>query len=287
VPLSPTDVHLVADERWAPLDQQLFSYRQRSDAQAVPALVVASILAKKLAAGAAGAGLEVRVAPHGNFGGDWATARANARRYKAVAALLELKPVAILTDAGQPFQPYVGRGESLIALAAILSDGADEWLLEHVELCRGMADALATTLGVNALEPVATEAMRHVHEGLLLSHGAEPHAFEARVRDLRSAPRAIFSAPTAGSVEYDLGRLRDLLVGRQRAEAPAPDRMVPDPAGVILAVRPGDRVEVGTPVMSVRVPKGEDALAAEMAGCVRIRPGGRSRVGRDNAFETV
>jgi thymidine phosphorylase len=280
-------VHLIADARWAPLDARLFAYRQRRAAQAVPTLVIASILAKKLAAGVVGAGLEVRIAPHGNFGHDRAAARENAGRYKAVAGLLELTPVALLTDGSRPFQPYVGRGEALVALADVLSASADGWLLDHVNLCRAMSDVVAAGVGVAASAPTGTEALRRAHEELLVAHGADLRAFEDRVAAVRSAPTAVFSAPSCGIVDYDLDRLRELLVVRQRAQTPARGATASDPAGVILTVRPGERVESGTPVIAVRVPEGEHALAAELAGCARIEPDGRRRHGRDNGFETV
>jgi thymidine phosphorylase len=108
-------VHLLADEQWAPLDAHLFAYRQATGAQSLPPLVIGSLLAKKLAAGTVGAGLEIRVAAHGNFGDEFAAARLNAQRYISVARVLGLRPSCALTDASQPYQPYLGRGEALLA----------------------------------------------------------------------------------------------------------------------------------------------------------------------------
>jgi thymidine phosphorylase len=212
-------VHLIADERWAPLDRKLFVYRQQKGSQAVPALVIASILAKKVAAGAVGAGLEVRFAPHGNFGADRSTARVNARRYKAVAGLLDLKPVALLTDAGRPFQPYIGRGEALLALDEVLAGRATGWLADHVRLCAGMADAVAAAVGADTSRPVGVKALQRSHERLLLAHGTSAREFSAQVAVLRSAERTTVGAYSAGRVEYDLRGIRDLLVALQRAEA--------------------------------------------------------------------
>ena len=85
ITLSRTDVlriidrcryaHFLATTDHAPLDARLFDYRRKTDAVNVPALAIASLLAKKLAVGLAQVGLEVRVAPHGNFGGTWTEAR--------------------------------------------------------------------------------------------------------------------------------------------------------------------------------------------------------------------
>jgi len=266
-------IHLLADKRWAPLDARLFGYRQREGAQTVPALVIASILAKKVAAGATGAGLEIRVAPHGNFGADLEGARRNADRYNAVARLLGLRPVCVLTDATRPYQPYIGRGEALLALAEVLAGRARDWLVDHHALCQRMADAVAGALGIDTATPVQRTALCQAHDALLAIHGAAESAFDERVETVRAAPRTIFRAERSGVVDYDLDRLRDLLVARQRAEAAQVAGPPPDPVGVILETPSGIEVEADGPLMSVRVPGGEHKLAAELASCARVRPG--------------
>lgn len=265
-------IHLLSDERWAPLDARLFGYRQSEGAQTVPALVIASILAKKLAAGVVGAGLEIRVAPHGNFGAGLEEARRNAHRYNAVARLLDLRPVCALTDATRPYQPYIGRGEALLALAEILTGQAQGWLAEHHALCRRMADAVADALGIDTATPVRQATLHQAHDALLAVHGAGVSSFDRRTETVRAAPRTILRAELSGVVDFDLGRLRDLLVARQRAEAAQVIGRPPDPAGVILEMPTGSEVVADEPLMSIRVPEGEDELAAELASCSRVRP---------------
>lgn len=265
-------VHLLADDRWAPLDAQLFAYRKRYGAQAVPVLVIASILAKRLAAGVVGAGLEIRVAPHGNFGADLAAARTNARRYNVVARLLDLKPVCGLTDATRPYQPYIGRGESLLALAEILAGRAQGWLADHAILCQRISDAVASMLGAEVTGPPAHAQLQRAHDALLEAHGAQPSAFLARVEIVRDARRSVILAERRGVVSYDLRRLRELLVARQLASLRASESGPPDPAGVILGAPAGAQIEAGEPVMWIRVPRGEGALAGELAACCRIGP---------------
>jgi hypothetical protein len=266
-------VHLLADERWATLDARLFAYRQREGSQSVPVLVIASILAKKLAAGATGAGLEVRVASHGNFGVDVEHARVNARRFGAVARLLDLAPVCALTDASRPYQPYIGRGEALVALDDVMSGRARGWLAEHESLCLDIADAVARALGFDVTEPPTPSQLRGPHDALLVAHGSTPAAFDARVEAVRRAPRTSVRSDRAGLVRFDLGRLRDLLVARQRADGVRATGMLPDPAGVILGAPGGAHVEVGREVISIRAPDGEDGLVRELAACVAVRDG--------------
>jgi thymidine phosphorylase len=277
-------VHLLADDRWAPLDARLFAYRNREGGQAVPALVIASILAKKLAAGVVGAGLEIRIAPHGNFGADLAAARTNARRYNAVARLLALKPLCALTDATRPYQPYIGRGESLLALADILEGRAGGWLADHLHLCQRISDAVAAMLGVEVTGPIDRASLWRAHDALLLAHGAEPSAFLARVEEVRTARRSSIRADRTGVVSYDLGRLRQLLVARQRAGSPNDENGHGDPAGVILGRPAGEQLEIGESMMSIRVPHGEDVLAAELAACCRIDRAGEARASSGGTF---
>jgi thymidine phosphorylase len=263
-------VHLLADERWATLDAKLFTYRQQSGAQGVPTLVIASILAKKLAAGATGAGLEVRVAPHGNFGANMEQARLNARRFVAVASLLGLRPIVVLTDGSRPYQPYIGRGEALIALDDVLQGSAYGWLAEHQALCLRMSDAMVRAMGAAAILSIEPAELRRAHEAMLVGHGASLAAFQARVVAVRSAARVPVSAVRAGYVQYDLSRMRDLLVTRQREDPVLTDQSLPDPAGVVLAVRPGAWVKDGAELMSVRAPRGDEGLVRALGECVSV-----------------
>jgi hypothetical protein len=83
--------HFLANETYAPLDQWLFRYRQEFGVQSVRNLVVASILAKKLAVGVTTAGLEIRVFPGGNFGSDVSIAIENAQFFLKVAEHLNIR----------------------------------------------------------------------------------------------------------------------------------------------------------------------------------------------------
>jgi pyrimidine-nucleoside phosphorylase len=280
-------IHLLADENWAPMDAMLFAYRQRAGAQTEPALVIASILAKKLAAGAFGAGLEIRVAAHGNFGSDVATARRNAQRFGAVARLLELRPVAILTDASRPYQPYLGRGEALVAVAEVLEDRADGWLADHQMLCRRMAEIVAGSIYGASTATIEPVSLRSAHAAVLSAHGSSILAFDDRVEQIRNTPRTIVRADRAGYVEYDLGRLRELLVECQRVRAQDGELMPPDPAGVILRIQPGTEVAPAEPIISLRVPDGEETLAAKLASGVRIRPYGTSAGPAGSSLEII
>lgn len=266
-------VHLLADEGWAPLDAQLFAYRQRTGTQGLPPLVIASLLAKKLAAGTVGAGLEIRVASHGNFGSDFATARLNAERYIRVARLLKLRPTCALTDASQPYQPYIGRGEAVFALWTAITDRADSWLGEHIGLCKQIADAVAADAGSDG--PLADRiGIADAQSRLLRAHGTSWDAFEAKALEIRDAHRSEITADAGGIVEYRLEQLRSILVQRQRDEPRLSEGMTPDPVGVVLHARPGERVMKGDILLSVRAPSDEPATVRLVSSCVTVHTGG-------------
>lgn len=137
--------HFLATGRHTPRDGQLFAFRKQHGAIAVPELVITSLLCKKLAVGLTKAGLDVRVAPHGNFGKIWSEARRNAERFCHVGSLVGVDVKCFLTDARFPYQPYIGRGESLLAIAAILDSDVDPWLSRHIRRCFAMSKATATS----------------------------------------------------------------------------------------------------------------------------------------------
>jgi pyrimidine-nucleoside phosphorylase len=262
-------IHLAADTNWTPLDARLFSFRQRAGFQAVAPLVIASILSKKIAMGVVGAALEIRIAPHGNFGADFEAARENAVRYSAVAEMLSLKPTCALTDGSRPYQPHVGRGEALSALATLISGKADGWLADHQVLCEEIAKAVLIRMGSEQTDPPDHVALTRAFVDLLEAHGTTYSAFERRVAEIRAVPRVEMRAERDGIVEYDLVRIRDIIVGRQRATPQGADQPS-DPVGVILGPRGGTQVRSGELLMSVRMPDGESKLAVELSECVQV-----------------
>ncbi len=178
--------HFLADV-FAPLDAVFFRYRQRVGAQNVPTLAIASLLAKKIACGVKFAGLDVRVAPHGNFGASFGEARQAARIFCAAARVAGIEAVASLTDARTPYQPYIGRGESLLALRLIFDGRADAWLTEHIDLCRLMA-AQAASLWSASRQPDGFDISKVFYENLE-AQGSSKEAFFEKTNVLAAATR--------------------------------------------------------------------------------------------------
>lgn len=103
--------HFLAAGRYAPLDARVFKLRQQFGAQDVPTLVASSLLSKKLAVGVRRAGLDIRVAAHGNFGKTWSDALDNARLFAAASRRLGVDAFPVLTNSRRlgPVQPLAPR----------------------------------------------------------------------------------------------------------------------------------------------------------------------------------
>lgn len=273
-------VHFLASCEHTPKDGQLFSYRKTVDAVDIPELVIASLLSKKLAVGLTRAGLDVRVAPHGNFGSDWKTAKSNSERFIRVARSLGVDLVCFLSDATRPYQPFIGRGEALMAVSHVLEKSECSWLGGHAKVCFAMANSVVQ--GAVGWE-LAHSQLRSAFEENLKGQGSDYDAFESAVGQVQNAPRVPLTATKDGFVRIDLGTLRSALVNVQNS-CKTDDDPFPDPAGIILKKNTGDYCATGDVLASIRC---EDEVTEQFwselndAICVVSNPG---QVGR---FEEV
>jgi pyrimidine-nucleoside phosphorylase len=241
-------LHTAAGTHFAPLDRAFFQWRQANGYQASAPLAIASLLSKKIAAGVSRVCLDVRIGAHGNLGTSFEEGRVNASRFIRVAGLLGIEAVCVLTANEGLTQPWVGRGEALVALSLVLRDAVDGPLLAHRDLCGRLASlALGDSTSHYAPTPALWAAARKAHEEMLLHHGCDPTEFWRRVAIVEAAPRRIVEAPTSGYLLIDVATIRERLVtvqalGRRRLQgAPA----FPDPCGVTLNKQHGASVTAG------------------------------------------
>lgn len=244
--------HFLSSGRFAPLDSRVFKLRQVHGFQEVPTLVAASLLSKKIAVGLTTAGLDVRVAHHGNFGRSMAEAEENAKMFARAAALVGIAGRPVLTDGSVPYQPYVGRKEALAALVDVFSGTADSWLREHVETCRRLSIAAAPADREPLIQAAEAGDLCHAFMENLAAQGAEEEAFGEAVRKAHGGARLEILADGDGRVSVSLEAVRRCLVTAQ-ATGPNKEVAFPDPAGVILLKRPGDVALKGEALATVRV----------------------------------
>lgn len=244
--------HFLVGGRLVPLDSRMFDLRQQYGAQDVPTLVAASLLSKKLAVGVRRAGLDVRVAPHGNFGKTWAEASSNAHLFIEAGRLLSIEAFPVLTDARYPYQPFIGRKEALLALHHVFNNTASRWLDEHRVLCRDLALACTPAEYRERILSATPTDLREQFYLNLVSQGASEDAFELLAESTASRHTHVLRAFDDGFVRFDLDGMRRVLVEWQKRHA-ANGAVFPDPVGIILLRRPGDWVSRGEPLATVRV----------------------------------
>lgn len=255
-------VHMVATGEWAPLDGRLFKLRQAIGAQNVRPLVIASILSKKIAVGLMTTAVEIRRGPFGNLGDDEVELGAAQHLFHEVASILGFQCTAVITGDGSPYQPFIGRGEALVALNEIFIGEAGPALQRHLDLCRRLSGSCVG----RPLAP-SVEQLRDAFEKNLIAQGSSYSAFLERIAVIAGAERHEMLADSAGHLSWELGRVRDIIGhGQGVDEGDVPG----DGAGVVLH-RLGGTVEVGDSIASVRGPQ---ALSAALATAARVLPVG-------------
>lgn len=236
--------HFVAGKSMAPMDAELFEYRRQHGKVNVPSLAIASLLSKKIASGASIIGLDVRSSTFANFGGSIEECRINAERYNRVAKLLGLMSTCFISDCSQPYQGFIGRGESIMALGELFADDMDEWLEKHVLDCKRMAQILV------GREDDADISVKEAFISNLEAQGTEWSEFDAYLQRITKVKREEIKAYESGFISYDVPKIRNLIVNKQNDDREK--NIFSDEAGIILLHKAGTWVEKGDIVASYR-----------------------------------
>lgn len=240
--------HFLSGGQFAPLDARLFSLRQQHGLQSVARLTAASILSKKFAVGVRQVGLDIRVAPWGNFGQNMNSAKMAADIFTNCASMLGINAHTFLTDATVPYQPYLGRSESLLAMAKVLNDSAEGLLATHAENCLKMAVEVISGGDIPTWQSVRSVFTQH-----LKAQGSDVQHFEDVAAQTEAGHTRRVVASRAGYFSPNIPGLRDTLVQAQTAyKSVHPMVTFSDPLGLILLATAGDQVEKGQPLASVR-----------------------------------
>nr|WP_299486247.1 hypothetical protein [uncultured Allomuricauda sp.] len=241
--------HFLTNEDFAPLDGQLFHYRKKVDAVNIAPLVIASILSKKVAAGLLITGLDVRVSEKGNFGSTWLSASKNTERFIKVAASLGITAVGLLNSLDSIQQPFIGRGEALVALSNIFEDNADGLLYDHFKRCISMAMELTDT-NENPPVDIANRLKEHFVQNLEAQGGTWLN-FINKVQAVEKKHINVISTKKSGFLSIDLYQLRDALVWGQDFYK-SPNNLFPDTCGVVFNKKNNDLVFKGEPIATYR-----------------------------------
>ncbi len=267
----------------APADKILYALRDVTGTVPSLPLIAASIMSKKLAAGADAIVLDVKCG-HGAFMQTLDEARALARLMTAIGAHAGRAVTALITQMDQPLGNAVGNAlEVREAIETLHGGGPQDF--------RRLVDAVATEMvmlgGRESSEQARQAAAQQAAQAI--AGGAAFAKFRAFVAaqggDVRQVDdpstlrvadvRVDVGSPRAGSVAAIDSRRVGLAVvelgGGRRKKGEEIDRSV----GVILHVKVGSRVEQGEPLCTVYAAGREagEAAAAQIAAAYTLAEG--------------
>jgi pyrimidine-nucleoside phosphorylase len=265
-------IHFLASNEFAPLDAILFSYRKRVGKIGVPNLAIASLLSKKLALGVNVVGLDVRVSDFGNFGSTFSIAKENARKFCETAKILGIKAVCFLSDATYPYQPYIGRGEALIALSDVFYSSSESLLEDHNQFCHKLAAETAQLAGLIDNINCRSKLLQVFSENLEYQ-GSSLESFLKYVERIQISDRTSIYSCEEGIVEIDLNKIREILVFIQnKYESTNGD--FSDSCGIIIECNSGDFVYKNQPIYSVRCESEyQKFMVYELAKSYKVKKG--------------
>ena len=249
----------------APADRKLYALRDvTGTVQSIP-LIASSIMSKKIAEGTGALVLDVKVGS-GAFMKTRGVALELGRTMVALGEAAGVRTVALLTDMSTPLGLTAGNALEVAESVEVLAGGGPA---DVVELTLALAREMLTAAGHSEVDPA--EVLRSgramdVWRAMIRAQGGDPAAAlpQARETEVLRADRAgvvmSLDALAVGVAAWRLG------AGRARQQDP-----VQAGAGVRLHVRPGDRVEVGQPLLSLHTDTPEAfprALEALEGHCV-------------------
>jgi pyrimidine-nucleoside phosphorylase len=233
----------------APADKKLYALRDvTATVDSIP-LIAASIMSKKLAAGADAIVLDVKVGS-GAFLKTLEEARILAREMVAIGERAGRTTVALLTDMDAPLGLAVGNDlEVTEALEVLYGRGPADVRLLSVELAANMLH-LAGKGELSACRVMAAQTLRSgaalaAFRRMVVMQGGDP----AYVDDPTHFPPApltgAYNAPRDGFItRMDAGEIgkASMLLGAGRREK---DDEIDHSAGILFQKKPGDRVTAG------------------------------------------
>jgi pyrimidine-nucleoside phosphorylase len=240
-----------------PADRMLYALRDVTGTVPAPALIAASVMSKKIAAGADAILLDVKVGD-GAFARDLGTARELARLMRAIGEQSGRPTVTELTRMDEPLGRAVGNALEVAEAIEMLQGGGPPDVAELVLASAGRLLALSD-LGVDADEG-RRRAVDAVDSGQAISalerwieaQGGDPGVGEDPWSVLERAPVRIEVPAGRGGV---VQRVDALAVGRAAASLGAgrrrPGEDVDHAVGVVVLVKRGDRLARGEPLAEV------------------------------------
>ena len=260
----------IATDSIAPADRHLYGIRdQTGTVESIP-LIVASILSKKLATGAAALVFDVKTG-NGAFMNELNAARELTRLLVRVSSSLGRKASGVITDMSQPLGDWVGhRSEILESLECLDGRGG----MEVVEVTLALAEELLGHIGSDVERTDLEEALgsgraREAFDRWAISQGADPSWIAKPVLDLAPVEVAIES-PASGYLERVDTRSIGLLMVKAGAGRSRPGDEIDEGVSLRYVARLGESVAVGQELARLYLRREDPGLTADFSACFRV-----------------
>ncbi|WP_288783895.1 thymidine phosphorylase [uncultured Cutibacterium sp.] len=245
----------------APADKKLYALRDvTGTVESIP-LIASSIMSKKIAEGTDSLVLDVKTGS-GAFMKTEEDARELARRLVGLGEAAGVHTTALLTRMDAPLGYACGNGIEVAESLEVLAGGGPS---DVVELTVALARHMVKAAGLDVIDPadvLASGQAMDVWRNMVRAQGGDPDAplpVARHSQDVVATKTGVITRIDAMSVGLAAWRLG---AGRARKEDP-----VQAAAGVMLRVRPGDRVVEGQPLATLltdtpgSIVRAEDAMA--------------------------
>ncbi|ERS33109.1 hypothetical protein HMPREF1278_00249 [Propionibacterium sp. KPL1849] len=244
----------------APADKKLYALRDvTGTVESIP-LIASSIMSKKIAEGTDSLVLDVKTGS-GAFMKTNKDARELASRLVELGEAAGVRTTALLTHMDVPLGYACGNGIEVAESLEVLGGGGPA---DVVELTVALARHMVKVAGLDGIDPadvLASGQAMDVWRNMVRAQGGDPDAplpVAHHSQDIVATETGVITGIDAMSVGLAAWRLG---AGRARKEDP-----VQAAAGVMLRVRPGDRVVTGQPLATLltdtpnSIARAEDAM---------------------------
>ena len=258
-----------------PADKRTYALRNRIGAVASIPLIAASVMSKKLAAGADAIVLDVKCGS-GAFMKDLRSARRLARMMVEIGARASRPTAALVTDMSQPLGRAVGNSlEVAEAIEVLRGEGPAE--VRELSLALGARMLVLARVAGGEREArqrleqaLASGAALGKFRQMVAAQGGDARVVDDPARLPRAESEAAARAPAAGVVRaIETQVIGEIAHRLMREGGPG--------AGVTLMKKRGDRVGAGEAVAMVHGDAGARRAAAEVAGAFDIGQGAPRR----------
>lgn len=243
----------------APADKKLYALRDvTGTVESIP-LIASSIMSKKIAEGTDSLVLDVKTGS-GAFMKTDKDARELASRLVELGEAAGVRTTALLTHMDVPLGYACGNGIEVAESLEVLGGGGPA---DVVELTVALARHMMKVAGLDGIDPadvLASGQAMDVWRNMVRAQGGDPDAplpVAHHSQDIVATETGVITGIDAMSVGLAAWRLG---AGRARKEDP-----VQAAAGVMLRVRPGDRVVTGQPLATLLTDTPDSIARAEDA----------------------